>query len=136
GLETPDDHTFEDMRIRFLTNMKGDVDAVAAPFEMMVDEIIFKRMPDTRMSDPEYLAQFLGEYEIAGQTINITLKGNVLTVNVAGQPALELVPDRDDEFNLKGISGISVKFVISEDGGVTAFFNQPNGVFEAKRKEE
>ncbi|UCC31456.1 MAG: serine hydrolase [Phycisphaerales bacterium] len=136
GLENPDDHTFEDMRIRFLTNMKGDVDAVAAPFEMMVDEIIFKRRPDDKMSDPKYLAQFLGKYEIASQTITIGLKGSVLTVSVPGQPQLELVPDRDDEFNLKEFSGISMRFVVNDDGSVTAFFNQPNGVFEAKRMEE
>lgn len=136
GLENPDDHTFEDMRIRFLTNMKGDVDAVAAPFEMMVDEIIFKRKPDMRMSDPVYLARFLGKYEIAGQTFTIGLKGSVLTVNVPGQPQYELVPDRDDEFNLKEVSGISVKFVVNDDGSVTVFFNQPNGIFEAKRMEE
>ena len=53
--------------------------------------------------------------------------------NVPGHPQYELVPDRDDEFNLKGISA---KFVKDEDGGVTVFFKQPNGVFEAKRKEQ
>jgi len=136
GLENPSDHTFEDMRIRFVTNMKGDVDAVAAPFDLMVDEIIFKRRPEDRMSDPKYLAGFLGKYEIAGQKITIGLKGNVLTINVPGQPVYELVPDRNDEFNLKGISGFSLKFVINDDDSVTAFFNQPNGVFEAKRIDE
>lgn len=135
GLENPDDHTFEDMRIRFLTNMKGDVAAVAAPLEMMVDEIIFRRRPDSRMFDPEYLKRFLGVYEIATQKITFSLKGNVLIASVAGQGQLELVPDRDDEFNLKDIAGISVKFVVAEDGSVTVFFNQPNGVFEAKRQE-
>ncbi|MGD2108133.1 MAG: serine hydrolase [Phycisphaerae bacterium] len=136
GLENPDDHTFEDMRIRFLTNMKGDVDAVAAPFEMMVDEIIFKRRPDSRMFDPEYLARFLGVYEIADQKVTMSLKGDTLVASVAGQGQMELVPDRDDEFNLKGVSGVSVKFVVGDDGSVTAFFKQPNGVFEAKRQEE
>jgi hypothetical protein len=135
GLENPDDHTFEDLRIRFLTNMKGDVDAVAVPLEMMVDEIIFERRPDDRMSDPEYLARFLGDYEIANQTISINLKGDVLTLNVPGQPSLDLVPDRDDEFNLKGIAGISIKFVVGDDGSVTMSLKQPNGVFETKRKE-
>ncbi len=135
GLENPDDHTFEDMRIRFLTNMKGDVDAVAAPFELMTDEIIFKRQPEGRMFDPEYLARFLGLYEVANQKITLSLKGNALIASVPGQAPLELVPDRDDEFNLKGVTGVSVKFVISDDGTVTAFFKQPNGVFEAKQQE-
>ena len=135
GLENPDDRTFEDMRIRFLTNMKGDVDAVAAPFELMVDEIVFKRRPDSQLSDPEYLKRFLGLYEIADQKITIGLKGNTLVASVAGQGQLELVPDRDDEFNLKDIAGISIKFVVNEDGSVVALFKQPNGVFEAKRQE-
>jgi len=136
GLENPHDHTFEDMKIRFLTNMKGEIDAVVGPFEPSVDEIVFKRKPDARMFDPEYLAQFLGMYEIAGQPITISLKGNVLTAQAAGQPQFELLPDRNDEFNLKGVTGYSVKFVKDDEGGVTAFFNQPNGVFEAKRKTE
>ncbi len=134
GLRNPEDHTFEDFKLRFLTNMKGDVDAIAAPFEPSVEEIVFRRKPDSRMSDPGYLSQFTGAYELSGQTVTVGLQGNVLTVSVPGQPLYELIPDRNDEFNLKGLTGFSVRFVKADGESIMAVFNQPNGVFEAKRK--
>lgn len=134
GLENPKDHTFEDHKIRFLTNMKGDVDAIATPFEALVDEMIFDRKPDSRMSDPKYLERFVGEYELPGQSMTITLKGDALMLSVLGQPPYDLVPDRDDEFNLKGLASFSVKFLEDDEGNQIARFNQPNGVFDAKRK--
>ncbi len=133
GLENPDDAAFEDFKIRFLTNMKGGVDAIAAPFEPSVDEIIFTKKAESKLSDPTYLAKFLGKYELSGQTITVGIKGNVLTLVVPGQPLYELVADRDDEFNLKEVSGYSVKFVKDENGEYFARFNQPNGVFDTKR---
>lgn len=134
GLENPDDRAFEDSKIRFLTNMKGEVYALAAPFELLVDEIIFTRKPDVRMEDPEYLARFLGKYKLANQVVTVGLKGNTLTLTVPGQPQYDLMPSRDDEFNLKGLSGFSVRFVKNDDGTMIARFNQPNGIFDAKRK--
>ena len=113
--------------------MKGDVSGVASRFEMLVDEIIFARKPEAVMSDPEYLAKFLGTYELAGQQITVGIKGDVLTLHVPGQPRYELEPDRDDEFNLKGVAGFSVKFFKDEDETWIARFHQPNGVFDAKR---
>ena len=133
GLENTEDHTFEDFKIRFLTNMKGDIDAITATLELMVDEMIFQRKPDSQMSDPAYLTRFVGEYELSGQTVTILLKGGLLTLAIAGQPSYDLEPDRDDEFNLKGLTGFSVKFLEGTDGTLFARFNQPNGVFDAKR---
>jgi len=62
------------------------------------------------------------------------LPGAVLTLDVPGRPKHELVPDRLDESNLKNYSVISVRFKIDPKEGVTeAVFNQPEGVFVAKR---
>ncbi len=135
GLENPEDKTFEDLRVQFLTNMKGDVDRVALPLEPAVDEIVFRKKPDARMSDPTYLARFLGVYLFATVEVTVSLQGNTLTLSVPGQPLYELIPDRNDEFNFKDISGFSVRFKTGDDGKIAALFNQPNGVFELKRKE-
>jgi len=91
--------------------------------------------PDDRMSDPAYLARFLGGYMLGSVEITVALQGNVLTLSVPGQPLYELVPDRNDEFNLKDISGFSVRFKTGGDGKIVAVLNQPNGVFELKKKE-
>jgi len=135
GTKGAKDPVFEDMKFMFVTNMKGDVDAVQAPFEPEVKDIVFTRRPDARMSDPAYLEKFTGQYELAGQAVTVALKGNVLTLTVPGQPQYELVPGKLDEFNLKGVSVISVKFTVDPKEGVTeAVFDQPEGVFIAKRK--
>jgi len=58
------------------------------------------------------------------------LQGNTFNLAVPGQPVYELVADRGDEFNLKGVSGFSIRSVSTSEGIVTAFFNQPKGVLE------
>jgi hypothetical protein len=73
-------------------------------------------------------------YSLSGQDVTISLKGAALTAYVPGQPVYDLVPARNDEFTLKGLTGFSVKFGKSADGAMSATFNQPNGVFEAKKK--
>lgn len=134
GLYSPDDHTFENLRIQFLGNLKGDIDRVAVPLEPATDEIIFKKKPDSKLSDPVYLAKFTGTYQLAEVDVTVAVKGNQLTLLVPGQPLYDLVPDRNDEFNIKGIGGYSVRFMPDSAGSMMAVLNQPNGVFELKRK--
>jgi hypothetical protein len=134
GAKGASDPVLEDMKFMFLTNMKGDVDSVEAPFEPEVKDIVFKRRPDARMTDPAYLGTFVGRYELSGQIVTVSLRGSVLTLDVPGQPQYELVPDRLNEFNFKNLSIISVRFTVDPKEGVTeAAFNQPEGVFVAKR---
>ncbi len=136
GLENPDDPTFKDMKFTFYTNATGTIESVSAPFEAAVDEIVFKRKVDARLFDPEYLTRFVGEYEIAELTITISLTGKVLTASVPGQPEMELVPDQENEFTVKEVSVVSVRFVTDDEGRVTsALLSQPGAVFEAKKKE-
>jgi len=134
GLENPDDHTFENLRIQFLSSLKGEVDRVAVPLEPAVDEIVFTKRPDTRLSDPLYLQRFAGVYELAGADVTFALQGKTLTVLVPGQPLYELTGTRNDEFDLKGVTGYSVRFAADSQGAMTAYLNQPNGVFELRRK--
>ncbi len=134
GLENKDDPTFENLRVQFLSNLKGDIDRLNLPLEPMLGPITFTRNPDAQLSDAAYLQQFIGVYELATQELAVGLQGNTLTLSVPGQPIYELVPDRYNEFNLKSVSGFSVRFEVAADGAVTAYLNQPNGVFELKRK--
>jgi CubicO group peptidase (beta-lactamase class C family) len=126
---------FENQRFLFETDTVGNVVAVKTNFEPLLTEgITFEKKPDGRLSDPAFLARFVGDYELTGQTVSIQLAGNVLTVNVAGQPQYHLVPETGGEFSLKEASGFRVRFE-EEAGKVTAVtFLQQNGVFTAKRK--
>ena len=100
-------------------------------------DIAFKRVPAQEMREKRFLERFVGVYEIAGMVVTITLRGeSALQVSIPGQPDYELVPYRDTEFTLKGLSGFGVAFKIDGTGAVTAaVITQPNGVFTTTRKD-
>ena len=76
-----------------------------------------------------------GDYLLNEQTITFAVVGDVLRLTVPGQPVYELVPRKELSFDLKSMPGFSVDFQMDASGKVTeAVFNQPNGVFHAKRK--
>jgi CubicO group peptidase (beta-lactamase class C family) len=123
------------LKFQFQTNFKGYVDGVLVPMEPSVKPILFSKRPDKKLSDPEYLKRFAGEYELAGQPVTIRLEGRALKFEQKGAPAVELVPDRDDEFNLKRAAGLSIRFVTDGHGRVNELaLSTPDGVFSAKRK--
>jgi len=129
-----DDPTFEDSKLTFRTDAKGNVAEIVAPFEPTIDEIIFKKKPDARFFDPEYLKQFVGKYKLMSQTFTVNLKGESLTLHVPRQPLHDLVPDLGGEFFFKQIRIISLRFIMDEQGNVTKFeLYQPGGVFEVER---
>jgi hypothetical protein len=131
---TKNNVNFNDQKISFLTNKKGDVDNILVALEPAVDDIIFAKKPSQALTGADYLKQFVGEYKIGEMMIKVELKGNnVLTVSPTGQPTLELEPYKEYEFNFKGISGYSTKFKIENGKSVEMILNQPNGVFTAKR---
>jgi len=123
-------------KVTFFYNKKGDIDRLAIPLEPSVDDIVFTRMPDEAMLNRSFLEQFVGEYQLGGNTVTVELKGDSLTLTVPGQPTYTLVPDRQTSFNLKGISGFSVEFTLEEgkELATEVTFHQPNGTFVAKRK--
>ncbi len=133
-IQSKDDIVFSEQKISFLSNKKGDIDKLTISLEPAVDDIVFVKKPSKSLSDADYLKQFVGEYKIGQMTIKVELKGNnVLTASPTGQPTIELEPYKENEFNLKGISGYSTKFTIENGKAVEMIFNQPNGVFTAKR---
>ncbi|MFH1143513.1 MAG: serine hydrolase [Candidatus Eisenbacteria bacterium] len=127
------DPAFEDTKIQFLSDMGGHVEGLRVAIEPQVDEIVFKRRPDARLSDPAFLAHLAGAYELVDQTVNVEVKGNGLTLIVPGQPPYDLIAGHGTNFTIKGLSGFSLTFVLSErDEVMEVRFNQPNGVFTAK----
>jgi CubicO group peptidase (beta-lactamase class C family) len=129
GLKNENDPVFEDMKYNFWTDFAGNINAVEASFEPRVSPIVFDKKPDARLSDPSYLAQFTGEYELGPQSINLSLRGNRLIMTIAGQPPYELLPDIDGWFNLKGLTGYRARLTAT-----TLELSQPNGLYTATRK--
>ncbi len=126
----------EEMKISFLTNVKGDIDTLVAPFEPTGNDIVFKRVADQAMSERTFLEQFVGVYEFLTIELVVSLKEeHALTVSVPGQPDYELEPYQGTEFLAKGRSGISIEFQRDASGTVTgATATLPDGVFYVSKK--
>ena len=131
-----EDTTLEDTKFQFVNDVDGNVAGLEVVMELLLPAMRFDKLPDQRMTDPEYLAQFTGEYSLPPQSMKFYLKGNQLTLFIVGQREFNLIPKQDDTFELEGLSGFSVQFVKEGDMVTTAKFIQPNGIFDAKRKTE
>ena len=108
---------------------------VAATAGAGLKPIVFTKRPAARLSDAAFLKQYVGAYELAGQTVNIRLNGNSLVLDTPGQPSVTLVPDQDDSFKVKKQSELSIRFVAAEaPGGAAMMLDTSGGVFTAKRK--
>jgi CubicO group peptidase (beta-lactamase class C family) len=130
------DPVLEDTKLNFITDANGYVARLEAPFEATLEPIVFEKKPDARLSDQAYLQRFVGKYLLIEQVITISLKGNVLFATVPGSPELELVPGLGDEFTLKQMKVVSLRFKMDDKGNVVAMeLSQPGGIFEAKRTE-
>jgi CubicO group peptidase (beta-lactamase class C family) len=128
------DPTFADFKLTFRTDVNGRVAAIAAAFEPAVDDIIFVKKPDARQFDPAFLQKYVGRYDLMGQTVNVSLRGNRLVASIAGQPPFELEPDLGGEFYLKQMKIAGIRFLSDAKGEVTGLeLIQPGGIFEAKK---
>lgn len=124
------------MKGLFTINVKGEIESLKLPLEASVEEIVFKKEVVSIEVKKEDLEKLVGEYELSGTTIKISIKGEkTLMMFVPGQPEYELVPVKENIFNLKIATGFSVRFEKDDKGNVTALYSiQPNGTFKATRK--
>jgi hypothetical protein len=135
ALKNPKDPALVDVKVQFLTGVNGFVEGLSVPFESRIKPIVFSMRPDAKLSDPEYLKKFTGEYELAGNPVSVRLKGSGLLIDFQNQPSVTLLPDRDDGFNLKEQSDTSVRFVTGSDQKISEMaLSTAAGVFTAKRK--
>jgi len=121
-------------KFQFEMNKKGEIDRISAPLAPALGEdILFTRAP-VKVSQ-EALQKLAGDYQLAEQTVTVSLVGDALRLTVPGQPQYELIPRKELSFDVKGMPGFSLEFQMDASGKITeAVFNQPNGVFHAKRK--
>ena len=123
----------EKTKLRFLTNLDGDIDSIAIPLEPGAPEIIFTR---TEQKLPrEALLPLAGDYVLGATTVSVAVREEELQLTVPGQPAYTLVRQKDLKFAIKGLSGFSVEFHKEPGGQVNELvFFQPDGTFIGKRK--
>ncbi|HCI82966.1 MAG TPA: serine hydrolase [Ktedonobacter sp.] len=123
-------------KVAFTTNLKGDIASLAMKLEPTANDIVFERVPRKEMMEKSFLEPFVGQYELLGITVTVSLHGDTaLFLSVPGQPEYELVPYQGTTFQFKGLSGFSVEFKQDASGDVSeAVLTQPQGVMAAKKK--
>lgn len=114
--ERDDEVIPENLRANFLADARGRVSRVALPLEPFVDPIVFERRPPRRMYDPEFLARLAGDYALPNSTLTLWVQGEKLVGQTEGSPVLEMVPSGEDEFALKGVTGVELRFSVPESG--------------------
>jgi hypothetical protein len=120
-------------KIAFQSNVGGNIDALAIPFEPSVSDIVFKRKKEE--AHELYLRKFVGIYEIYGYTVEMTLRNHALCAIIPGQPVYELVLGAENEFTVKAVNGFHIRFILDLEGKVSeAFLVMPYGTFTAKPK--
>lgn len=124
------------MMLNFETDDKGYISGFSTIAEPAVPSVVFKKLPSKSLSDPAFLEKLAGKYALDDQEMEFLVKAGKLYASIPGQPQYELEPLQKTEFQIKGLNGFSVEFVLDKKGEVKeAKFNQPNGVFTAKRAE-
>jgi len=118
------------MKVKFELNMKGDIDKLKIQLEPAVDEIEFIKKADDALTSLEYLKKYEGEFALENFKVNIELRGGSLIMNIPGQTPVQMEPSKNNEFNLKGMSGYFVKF---DKNSKDFTLIQPNGSFLIKR---
>jgi CubicO group peptidase (beta-lactamase class C family) len=122
------------MLVSFGTDKRGAIGTLSAPLEATLNDIVFERQPDESLTDPTFLGQFTGTYELMGNLIVIELVGDALHATVPGLPPQELVPIKGTEFGLKAISAVSLEFKRDRNGAVSeVLVNQAGVVLTAKK---
>ncbi len=107
------------MRLMFSTSFDGDIDSLRTEFEPSVKPIEFKRLPDKRFKDREFLASMAGSYAIGTAEFNVVLRPDgVLTLGGRTGAPSELLGLRGRKFEVKGQAGYSVEFLPDASGQV------------------
>ncbi len=121
-------------QFQFFGNEVGEISKVAIKIEPTLAALEFKRTPAKVDISKDVLASYAGEFELGGIVVKFFVKNTALHLIVPGQPEYELVPTGKHKFMIKGLEGFRIDF-LENNGSITeAVFNQPNGVFKAKRK--
>ncbi len=137
GAETDGDPTFENRKLIFRGDVDGNIAGVESTLEPRAAPVVFKKQPDARLFDPEYLRRFAGTYVTVDNTkLTVDVAGGVLTLTVPGQPTYTLEPGLSGRFVLQEARVMSLEFVVpAGDKATKVLIHQPSSIREAERLE-
>lgn len=131
--DTPDDQIYGKYAVNFSTDPQGEI--AKAIISMDESEVSFIKKPDASLSSPATLKQYEGSYELAGEIIEIKMKGdNKLILLSRGQPDYSLVPYKSHKFKVDEFSDLSIEFIVESNEVKKMKFVTPSGAYEYMKK--
>src|SRR6516164_5593367 len=123
------------LAISFSTDREGNIASLSAPFELLVKDIVFTRVPAGDCTNPAFRQHCTGTFSWGGTTVVVGQdKDGHLTLTVGSQQAYKLRPYQSRAFVIDELEGFRVEFHLAPDGGMDELiFHQPNGTFVARR---
>ena len=103
----PDDRAnrLEQTRVRFETDLEGEVSTIEVPMEPNVAPTVFTRKAPAEMTTPAFLAPLVGVYEVNGIDAEVVLREDGVLLYVVLGRARELVPVRGHAVPRQGPDG-------------------------------
>lgn len=121
--------------VHFQTDLEGYITSLSLPIEPTLGLIEFKLVAGDELFKDEYLQFFSGVYQVMGIEFSIQAQAGQLAMEVPGQPASFLIPQRVNRFILEEIEGYSFDFEVENGEIIGLWLNQPNGSFFAEKLE-
>lgn len=135
--EAPADplNRLERTRVKFETDWNGEISRLQIPFEPLVADIVFERVPDPRMSSAEFLSPLVGRYGTGTRALRVEFdEDGSLRLIARHRVARRLIPVRGLLFRVEGSGGYAVEFRKDADGAATCVaFYRPGGGYAAER---
>jgi CubicO group peptidase (beta-lactamase class C family) len=135
--EAPERLLPDRLAISFFTDREGNITSLSAPFEPLVKDIVFARIPAGECMDVAFRKQCIGNFSRPQMTVVVAQDNDgQLMLTVGSQPTYKLIPYQARTFVIAELEGFRVEFRRDADGRVSeAIFHQPNGTFVAPRVE-
>jgi hypothetical protein len=123
------------LTISFAMDRDGNIASLSAPFEPMVNDIVFVRVASGECLDATFRRSCTGRFS-HGPMIHVVAQDadGQLLLTSPGQPAYRLRPYQGRIFRIAELEGFRVEFRAAPNGVVDELiFHQPNGTFLGRR---
>jgi carbamoyltransferase len=130
----PAGDNFKGFKLTFIPDNQGFIERVVIHIGESEEAVLTRKARPWSVSK-SYLKRCVGEYEVAGRRLQVSLlEEDRFLITGPGQPYYLLTPSQKDKFDLKNTPGYHLQFITDEKGKVTeAIISQPNGAFRLKR---
>lgn len=120
---TPDDQLYGKWSLMFGTDAQGDISQVKISLDEK--EVVFVRVADPKLRDPEFLRKLAGQYENGGNRAAIEFRSGELVVMSA--PPMHLIPYKDNIFRIREFTDQTMEFILDDSGNPVGMKHTADG---------